>query len=203
MQSILIHTWVIWQLNLIVNLSLWNSIVNWLNFKNKMKEYQRYTYTGKMWAHAVPTSYSIWNCLPQISSVVLSRFGRKPATISYLVIRVVGIAMSSFAPNYPTLAVGRFILGVGTSGCFLTAYVLSECSIHDHVMGVFHQVDLWTTRMILRHRLPTRVHTPTISLAPSVGLGIHQNIRLHTGARANVVSLTHLLYDPLVPVFSF
>ena len=37
------------------------------------------------------------------------------------------------------------------------------------------------------------VLAPTISQAPTISLGSHQNIGLHTGARANVVLLTYLL----------
>ena len=39
------------------------------------------------------------------------------------------------------------------------------------------------------------VLAPTISLVPTISLGSHQNIGLHTGARANVVLLTYLLTE--------
>jgi len=57
---------------------------------------------------------------------MIGRIGRKSATMTYLCIRVVGFSLATFAPNYPTCVVGRFILGVGSSGCFLCAYVLGE-----------------------------------------------------------------------------
>lgn len=48
------------------------------------------------------------------------------AAMIYNCVRVVGVAMATFAPNYPLCVVGRFVLGLGSSGCFLCAYVLGE-----------------------------------------------------------------------------
>ena len=42
--------------------------------------------------------------------------------------------------------------------------------------------------------------TSTTALAPTICLGSHQNIWLHTGARANVVLLTYLLNITHAPI---
>lgn len=59
-----------------------------------------------------------------ISCSAALRIGRKMAAMIYNCVRVVGVAMATFAPNYPLCVVGRFVLGLGSSGCFLCAYVL-------------------------------------------------------------------------------
>ena len=43
-----------------------------------------------------------------------------------------------------------------------------------------------------------KICLPTISLVPTISLGSHQNIGLHTGARVNVVLLTYLFRIELI-----
>src|SRR5688572_19596921 len=66
------------------------------------------------------------------------RFGRKPTLLVLMFIKLVGIALSTFCPNYATLAVGRFLLGLGSMGCYNTCYVLSKYSSYIMLVNVGH-----------------------------------------------------------------
>jgi predicted MFS family arabinose efflux permease len=46
--------------------------------------------------------------------------------LTFLAIEMIGIILSTFAPNYVVLVVGRFVLGFGSVGVFMISFVLSE-----------------------------------------------------------------------------
>jgi len=44
----------------------------------------------------------------------------------FLIVKMIGALMSTFGPDYAMFIAGRFILGIGSSACFLTGYVLRK-----------------------------------------------------------------------------
>lgn len=57
---------------------------------------------------------------------IFCRIGRRAALLVYMIIRLIGYGFSFPASHYVMLAVGRFIIGTGTAGVFLTTYVLGK-----------------------------------------------------------------------------
>jgi len=67
-------------------------------------------------------------CFWLLEANCLFRFGRKKAILIYYGIKLIGIAMSTFGPNYAIFATGRFLVAC-SFGSYIAGYVLGKNTV--------------------------------------------------------------------------
>jgi len=60
-------------------------------------------------------------------ALMLCRFGRKKTVVSFFGVKIAGILMSWFGASYTSFVVGRFLVGCGQVGFFISGFVLGVC----------------------------------------------------------------------------
>jgi len=55
---------------------------------------------------------------------IVYRFGRKKTVLCFFGVKSTGILMSWFGSSYETFVIGRFLVGCGQVGFFLSGFVL-------------------------------------------------------------------------------
>jgi len=68
----------------------------------------------------------LFNQLASMNCFQLYRFGRKKALLAVLTLKTIGSAIAIFSASYASFMIGRFVGAVGTSGCFLTSFVIGR-----------------------------------------------------------------------------
>ncbi|CAD5114726.1 DgyrCDS3769 [Dimorphilus gyrociliatus] len=72
-------------------------------------------------------SYSEWRFFGAISAGAISdKWGRKPAIVIFIIIKLIGGYLATFASNLILFCFGRFIMAIGTTGSGIAAYVLMQ-----------------------------------------------------------------------------
>jgi len=77
------------------------------------------------------------------------RFGRRKTALSYSVLRMVGVLLSSLSASYAPFVVGRFLIGFAGSGSFLASFILGNnvsASLqwrHHALMDLFYHFYLY------------------------------------------------------------
>ena len=59
------------------------------------------------------------------SLTVCHRYGRKTVICASILLKLTATYMTAFPLNYPWVVVTRFLLGVGSTGAYLTGFILS------------------------------------------------------------------------------
>ena len=58
--------------------------------------------------------------------ICFDRIGRKKAVIACLSARIVGMTIAITGPNYAAYAIGCFVMGIGTTSCYITNFILGK-----------------------------------------------------------------------------
>ena len=70
---------------------------------------------------------------------VCDRYGRKKVVYGSILLKLAATFMTAFPINYPWLVITRFLLGMGSTGAYLTGFILGQ---HSYTLGIYREYSL-------------------------------------------------------------